>query len=380
MTLTTDDTATTTMKAVVLQNGNLTLSDLPIPQPGPGEALVRVLATGICGSDLHCRAHTGELLDATEMATGTALFEADAQIVMGHEFCAEVVSYGPSSKASLPPGSRVASPGLLLRDPLRLIGYAGPDIPGGYAQYMLLSEDLMFPVPDNLSDEVAALAEPMTVALHAVNRGNVGADDVPLVIGCGPVGLAVIAVLKMRGYGPIVAADLSPTRRALATTLGADIVVDPRVTSPYDAWREAARTDDPARLAPPNLMIPGDFRPQVIFECVGVPDLMAQVFAGAIGSAKVVVAGVCMQPDTFHPTVASIKEIDLVYAFAFSPEEYGEVLEHLASGALQVAPLITSTITLDDVADAFDRLADPERDAKIVVRPNGSATLTGVPR
>ncbi|GGO00071.1 hypothetical protein GCM10011610_68690 [Nocardia rhizosphaerihabitans] len=257
-----------------------------------------MLAAGICGSDLHCRTHTAELLAATKMATGTELFDVNAPIVMGHEFCAEVVSYGPSSRATLPPGTRVASPGLLLRDPMRLIGYAGPETPGGYAEYMLLSEDLMFPVLENVSDEIAALAEPMTVALHAVTRGGLAPNVVPLVIGCGPVGLAIIAVLKMRGYGPIVAADFSPARRSLATAMGTDVVVDPRVISPYDAWREAAQTDDPVLLGPQNPMVPGAFRPQTIFECVGVPGVMAQVLAGATAGSKIVVAGVCMQGDS----------------------------------------------------------------------------------
>jgi threonine dehydrogenase-like Zn-dependent dehydrogenase len=358
-----------TMQAVVLRHGQLRVESVPIPQPTHGEVLVKVRATGICGSDLHCRSHTAELLAATKMATGTELFDIDSPIVMGHEFCSEVVSYGPGCRSTLPPGTRVASPGVLLRDPIRLIGFAGLDTPGSYAEYMILSEDLMFPVPDDMPDEIAAVAEPMTVALHAVNRGDLGPDDVPLVIGCGPVGLAVIAVLKMRGLGPIVAADFSPTRRKLAEALGADVTIDPRRASPYDAWREVARTDDPGQLAPQTAMVPGKFRSQAIFECVGVPGIIEQVLAGAAGCAKVVVAGVCMQPDTFQPTVASVKEITLIYTMAFSPQEYAEVLEHLGSGALEVGALITSTVALDGVPGAFDRLSDPEGDAKIVMLP-----------
>jgi threonine dehydrogenase-like Zn-dependent dehydrogenase len=361
--------APTSMEAVVMQNGTLTLASVPIPTPGPHEVLVKVLATGICGSDLHCLAHASELLSSTKAATGIDLFDIDDPVVMGHEFCAEVVSYGPETRGSISPGTRVASPGLLLRDRPILIGYGGPDIPGGYAEYMILSEDLLFPVPDGVSDENAALTEPLAVALHAVNRGNLGAHDVPLVIGCGPIGLAVIAILKMRGVGPIVAADFSPSRRAMAATLGADVVVDPRETSPYDAWREAASTDDPEQMAPPNLMFAPGFRPATIFECVGVPGVIQQILDGAPANATVVVAGVCMQADTFYPTFAILKEIDLVFSIAFSPEEYGEVLGHLASGALKVDGLVTSRVGLSDVPDAFKRLADPEQDAKIVVIP-----------
>ncbi|WP_433189293.1 zinc-binding dehydrogenase [Actinoallomurus sp. CA-150999] len=357
------------MDAVVMINGGLNLVTAPIPTPGSGEVLVKVLATGICGSDLHCLAHTSELLASTKAATGIDLFKIDEPVVMGHEFCAEVVEYGPETRGTIPPGTRVASPGFLLREPVVLLGYGGPDIPGGYAEYMLLSEDLLIRVPDNVPDEIAALTEPMAVALHAVNRGDLSPDDVPLVIGCGPIGLAVIAILKMRGFGPIVAADFSPSRRAMATALGADVVVDPRETSPYESWKEVAATSDPTRMGPPNVMFPPGFRPSTVFECVGVPGIIQQILAGAAANSKVVVVGVCMEQDSFHPTVAILKEIDLIFSIAFSLEEYAEVLGHLASGALQAAPLITSRVGLHEVPEAFARLADPEKEAKIVVLP-----------
>lgn len=361
--------APTTMEAVVMQNGALSLQQVSTPTPGPREVLVKVLATGICGSDLHCLAHAPELLSSTKAATGVDLFDIDDPVVMGHEFCAEVVSYGPDSRASILPGTRVCSPGLLLRDQPILIGYGGPDIPGGYAEYMLLSEDLLFPVPDSVSDEEAALVEPLSVALHAVNRGKIGAHDVPLVIGCGPIGLAVIAILKMRGLGPIVAADFSPSRRAMAATLGAEVVVDPGEISPYEAWRDVAATDVPEQMAPTNLMFPPGLRPATVFECVGVPGVIQQILDGAPANSTVVVAGFCMQQDTFYPTYAMLKEIDLVFSMAYSPEEYGEVLGHLASRALNVEGFVTSRVGLSEVADAFKRLSDPEQDAKIIVLP-----------
>lgn len=129
-----------------------------------------------------------------------------------------------------------------------------------------------------VQEPVASLTEPLAVALHAVNRGALGDDDVPIVIGCGPIGLAVISVLKMRGIGPVIAADSSPARRALAAELGADIVVDPRETSPYDSWREVAAVSDPARFGRQTALFPTlPFRPSVVFECVGVPGVIQQV-------------------------------------------------------------------------------------------------------
>ena len=271
-----------TMSAVVMRKGGLELIEAPIPRPGAGEVLVKTLASGICGSDLHTVTHTAELLASTRAVTGADLFGPDEPVVLGHEFCAEVVEYGPGSRRTHAPGTRVVSVPFLLRPEPVMLGMAGVDTPGGYADYMLLSEDLLIPVPDNVPSDIAALAEPLTVAVHAVNRGALGSDDVPIVIGCGPIGLAVIAVLKMRGIGPIVAADFSPARRALAAALGADIVVDPRETSPYDSWRRSRPCRTRRVTAARPTMFPGfAFRPSVVFECVGVPGVIQQILAGA---------------------------------------------------------------------------------------------------
>ena len=229
----------------------------------------------------------------------------------------------PAVAESLPIGARVVSVPILLRPQPIQIGFGGVATPGGYAEYMVLSEDLLIPVPDNVADDTAALAEPLTVALHAVNRGALGSDDVPIVIGCGPIGLAVIAVLKMRGVGPIIAADFSPARRALASALGADVVVDPRETSPYDSWLSVAAVSDPARYGRQTTMFPQfAFRPSVVFECVGVPGVIQQILAGAAPCTKVVVAGLCMQEDSFQPTFGILKEIDLIFCISYTFEEY----------------------------------------------------------
>jgi threonine dehydrogenase-like Zn-dependent dehydrogenase len=357
-----------TMAAVAMRRGALELIEAPIPRPNWGEVLVRTLATGICGSDLHALSHGAQLVAGVRAVSGIELFDLDDQVVMGHEFCAEIVEYGPGCRETLPVGSRVVSVPILLRPRPVQIGFGGVATPGGYAEYMVLSESLLIPVPDNVADDTAALAEPLTVAVHAVNRGALGADDVPIVIGCGPIGLAVIAVLKMRGIGPIIAADFSPARRTLATALGADIVVDPREASPYDTWQSVAAASDPARFGRQTAMFPQfAFRPSVVFECVGVPGVIQQILAGAAPCTKVVVAGLCMQQDTFQPSYATLKEIDLVFCISYTFEEYEQALAHLAAGELRVDPLITSRIGLDGVPEAFARLADPEQDAKIIV-------------
>lgn len=357
-----------TMRAVVMQNSALRTDTVPLPVPARGEVLVKTLACGICGSDLHCVAHGQRLIDSTRAVSGIELFDTAQPVVMGHEICAEVVDHGPGARKVHRAGTRVVAPPFLLRERPVTLGFGGPETPGGFAEYMLLSEDLMLPVPPDVPDDVATLGEPLAVAIHAVNRGRVDADDVPIVIGCGPIGLAIIAVLKMRGIGPIVAADFSPSRRRMAERMGADVVVDPRATSPYDSWRQMAATDDPARIARQTPMFPGfAFRQAVVFECVGVPGLIQQVLAGAPPCSKVVVAGLCMEPDVFQPTYAILKEIDLAFCIAYTPQEFAEAFSAIAEGRLDVAPLVTGHVGLDGVGDAFRRLADPESDVKIIV-------------
>src|SRR5262249_57259955 len=147
-------------------------------------------------------------------------------VVMGHEFCAEIVDHGPGTTRALKAGARVCSRPTLMRGTgPQSIGYSN-DNPGGYGEYMRLSEALLLEVPAGLATEHAAFTEPMAVGVHAVARARLERDDAPLVIGCGPVGLAVIAALRLAGVRPIVAADFSPPRRELAATLGADVAVD----------------------------------------------------------------------------------------------------------------------------------------------------------
>src|SRR5262249_26850382 len=136
------------------------------------------------------------------------------------------------------------------REQTAFLGFGGPDVPGAYAERIVLCEPLLIEVPDHVPTDVAALTEPLAVAYRTVAKADLGDHDVPLVVGCGPIGLAVIAVLRLRGDRRIVAADFSPERRALARRLGADIVIDPAAESPYTAWLSAAATNDASATVP----------------------------------------------------------------------------------------------------------------------------------
>jgi threonine dehydrogenase-like Zn-dependent dehydrogenase len=210
----------------------------------------------------------------------------------------------------------------------------------------------------------------MAVGWHAVLMARLSADDVPLVIGCGPVGLAVIAALKHHGARPIIAADFSPARRKLAETLGADIVIDPAQHSPYGSWEDAARQSAQGRRAEVN-PLSGErlLPPGVFFECVGVPGVLDQMMAGAQRGCRFVVVGVCMEQDHIRPLLGISRELNLQFVLAYTPEEFARTLHHIAEGDLPVDPLITGRVGIDQVAGAFAELRNPERHAKILVEP-----------
>jgi len=355
-----------------MRKRRLVVAEVPAPTPGPGEVLVRTLACGICGSDLHALKHA-ELFVATARRVGNPfVMDLGRDVVMGHEFCAEIVEHGPDTRRTLPVGARVCSrPTLVRATGPHSIGYSN-DNPGGYGEYMRLTEALLLEVPNGLATEHAALTEPMAVGVHAVAKAQLSADDAPLVIGCGPVGLAVIAALRLVDARPIVAADFSKRRRELALTMGADIVVDPAATTPWQSWREAAVYRDPSRAPtlPPWIAGPA-VRPAVVFECVGVPGVLDQVMAAAPRGTRIVVVGVCMEPDTIHPLIGIGKELNLQFVLGYTPEEFAATLRHIAGGAIPTAPLITGVVGIDGVAGAFEELGSPERHAKILVRPGG---------
>jgi threonine dehydrogenase-like Zn-dependent dehydrogenase len=368
------------MRAVVMRDRTLQVAEVPVPAPGPGEVLVRTLACGICGSDLHALKHAERFVEAARRAGNPSPMDLARDVVMGHEFCAEIVEHGPETARALPVGARVCSRPMLVRaEGVRTIGYSN-EHPGGYGEYMRLSEALLLPVPDALPTSHAALTEPMAVGLHAVEKAHLAEDDAPLVIGCGPVGLAVIAALRRRGAGPIVAADFSPGRRALAARMGADVLVDPAQVTPWQSWREvAARWRDPGRAPALPPWVPGPaLRPAVVFECVGVPGVLDQIMAAAPRYARVVVVGVCMEPDTITPLLGISKELTMQFVLGYTAEEFAATLQHIASGAIAPAPLITGAVGLDGVAGAFEALASPDRHAKILVEParRGAAALT----
>jgi threonine dehydrogenase-like Zn-dependent dehydrogenase len=342
-----------------MRNWELRVDELPDPTPGPGQVLAKVLACGICGSDLHLLQHGAEQLtlqaeletDQPPDAMRMQPFVPDHDVVMGHEFCCEVVDLGPGV-SNLSVGDRVVSmPVTFDTDGLHGIGFSNR-YNGGYAELMVLNELMCIKVPGDLPDDLAALTEPLAVGVHAVAMSRIGQHDAAIVLGLGPVGLATIAELKMRGIGPVVGADFSPRRRGLAEHLGADVVVDPRETSAIEAWRG----------------VDGK-RSLVIFEAVGVPGMLDQAMRAAPRGTQILVVGVCMQLDQIRPMIGITKELNLQFALGYQPLEFGAALTALAEQRVDLAPMITGIVNLDGVPQAFQDLANPEAHAKLLVRP-----------
>jgi threonine dehydrogenase-like Zn-dependent dehydrogenase len=358
------------MRAAIFRNGEIVVDHLPEPKPATGQVLVKTLACGICGSDLHARKHAHHMVELSKHLPGRTPMDLKRDVVFGHEFCCEVLDYGPGTQGKLKPGARVCSlPAVLTAQGPKGIGYSN-DYVGGYAERMVLSEALLLEVPNGLSAEHAALTEPLAVGVHAVEKAHVRGDEVPLVIGCGPVGLAVIAALKLKGLHPIVAADYSPKRRELAQKLGADIVVDPAKSQPFSTWAEHAEMTPEQKAArhPLQALLP-PLKPALIFECVGIPGVIQQLFEGAPRDARIVVVGVCMETDRNEPMLGIIKELNVQYVLGYTPEEFAASLRLIAEGKVDTASMVTASVGIDGVAQAFNDLANPERHTKIIVEP-----------
>ncbi|MCP5027326.1 MAG: zinc-binding dehydrogenase [Actinomycetia bacterium] len=358
------------MRAAVMRNREIVADEIPVPEPESGQVLVKTLACGICGSDLHTLQHLDHMIEIQQRTNPLATsMSPDVDVVMGHEFCAEVIEYGPDTGGKISTGSRVVSmPIVFGTTGIKSVGYS-PSHPGGYGQYMILTEGLLLPVPDDLSTPMAALTEPMAVGRHAVEKANLAPGDIPLVVGCGPVGLAVVAALRQKGAHPVIAADFSPSRRRLALAMGADEVIDPAEGSPYERWQDLAYPEGTDRTDPLLRLSGIGPRPGVIFECVGVPGVIQQIFDRSMRNTRVVVVGVCMGPDTIEPLVAIGKELNVQFVLGYTASEFADTLRGLASGEIPAEPIITGTVGVDGVAQAFSDLGDPEAHAKIMVDP-----------
>ena len=387
------------MKAVVCREAQLETENVPGPRPGHGQVLLNVLRCGICGSDLHARHHCDELADVLSEIGYRDFMRSDQRVVFGHEFCGEVAEYGPGCRKRITTGSHVVALPMIRQGGVpHAIGLSSK-APGAYAEQVVVEESLMLPVPNALTPDLSALTEPMAIGWHAVKRSEIAKRDVAVVIGCGPIGLAVICALTARGVRTIVASDFSAARRELASHCGAHAVVDPAHGSPYDTdnrghinalpdaidllistmeklqrlpvpWQHVWRAVEALGIGPNH---------PVIFECVGMPGMLDGVIASAPLFSRVIGVGVCMGADRIRPSMAINKEIELRFVVGYTPLEFRDTLHMLADGKLDAKPLLTGLVGLDGVAAAFDALAKPEQHAKVLIDPKSRAAEPAQP-
>jgi (R,R)-butanediol dehydrogenase/meso-butanediol dehydrogenase/diacetyl reductase len=324
--------------AVVGSDGSMSVEQVTDPTPGPGQLLLQVSGCGICGSDLKAR---------PAMPGGT---------VMGHEFCGEVVGVGPQVSEEWREGVRAAvlpvfscgkcawcSAGEVAHcSSARLVGLGGS--PGGFAELALASATLSFVVPENVPEAHGALVEPFSVGLHTARIAKIAPGNSVLVLGAGSVGLTTIRWAKEMGAKDIVVADPVAARRELSSQFGATAAIDP------------VQED-----------LGGNY--DVVIDCVGKPGLLNSCVTAANTKGRIVVAGVCAEPDPFVPISALLKELTVAFSVYYLPEEFRCVIDAFASGSIDPSPLISGTVPLEGINDAFRSVAESTNHSKILVDP-----------
>lgn len=341
------------MKAALIENGVVRVGEVPDPVPGKGQALVRTHSCGMCASDLHFLKGGRNIIDLSRRMGGPyAALDFERPFVPGHEFVGEVLDYGPGSRRAVKAGRRVTSvPIMRTGGGHATIGYSH-ECPGGFGELMLLDEDIMLEIPDELPDDHAAMIEPLAVGLEHARRGRPEKGDVALVLGCGAIGLGVIAGLRLAGIAPIVAADFHPHRREMALAMGADLAIDPRETSPY---------------APlPGF---GGRSANLIYECVGLPGMLQQIIEAAPFEGRIVMGGYCMEPESLFVFAAQNKRLNVQFACGEEPQDMDLAMRAIADGRIDVRPWLGERIGVGGVASALEAMTDPHAPVRTVVDP-----------
>lgn len=342
------------MKAAVLtQIGKpLEIQDLPEPAPGPGEMLVKVRSSGICGSDLHWASIPPGLPAGT---------------VMGHEFSGEVVALGPEAGDRFAVGERICSVPFIgcgrcaacLSGDVTTCDASAPiglGVNGGaYAEYLRVGVNEALRLPEDVSDRKGALVEPLAVGLHAVKKARLAPGARSLVIGAGPIGLATALWARFFGAAAVVVSEKAAARRDLSARFGATEVIDPGAEEAGPRFAELAG-------GPPD----------VVFECVGVPGLIQECVGLVRPRGLVVVVGVCMQPDTILPGVAVMKEVGVQFVVAYEKQDFDFTLAMLDARRIASEEMVTDVVGFDRFSQAFEALKQPSTQCKVILEPQES--------
>ena len=325
------------MRAVVLtEDRSLAVVEQPDPQPSAGEVVVRVTGCGICGSDLHSIASMGPAGTVLGHEVAGVVDELGADVT--HVKAGDVVAVRPFSGCGACAFCRAGR-----QDHCAAFGLIGFQRPGGYAERTVAVADELFALPASVRAADHALVEPFAVARRALRRGGLVAGESVIVLGAGPIGLAVTHWARALGARDIVVSDPVAHRRELAVTLGATRAVHPD---------ELTGTTAP-----------------LVVECTGVRSLIDQGMQLAEVDGRVAVVGMCIANDTIFPWWGLNKELDVRFCIYYGREDFTETIDAFASGALAPDGYVTETIGLDAVPARFAQLqADPDA-GKVVIVP-----------
>jgi (R,R)-butanediol dehydrogenase/meso-butanediol dehydrogenase/diacetyl reductase len=330
----------------------LRIADVDAPEPQAGEAILRVKACGICGSDLH--------------ATTEGLARQGG--VLGHEVAGEIASLGPDPIGDWAVGDRAfvvsqfscGQCGWCMVDQphncenLAHFGALGPDEPdGAYAELLRVRTNDLLAIPDGISFETAAMVEPLATGLMLIRDAELTIGDTVVVIGGGPIGLATVLWARFFGARRVVMSEMVAHRLSLAETMGA--------TDTVDASKSANVNAEVHEL------LGGE--PDVVIECVGRPGVLNQCIDMVRQGGTVIAGGVCMQTDTIDHLAAYGKEPTVRFPQTYTKAENQFVMEMIAAGRIDPTPMLSHRVTLDELPAAFEALRTPTDQCKVVVTP-----------
>ncbi|HMD47215.1 MAG TPA: alcohol dehydrogenase catalytic domain-containing protein [Acidimicrobiales bacterium] len=338
------------MRAVVLteHRPRLETAEVPEPVPGPDEVVLTVTGCGICGSDLHL---------ASQMAP--------AGSVLGHEIAGVVNALGSRvDRGRWPIGTPVAARPFAgcghcpscargRADHCARFELLGFERPGGFAELVAVRADELFALPAAVTADEQPLVEPLAVVRRAFRRGGITADDTVAVLGAGPIGLAAVAWAVATGVKVVAVSEPSALRRGLAARLGATAVLDPG--EPALGARMAKATGG---------------GPSVVLECSGRPGVIEKAIEMAAVEARIVVVGICAQPDEIFPFWAISKELDVRFSIYYGREDFTDTIDALDRHRIDAAPMVTETVGLDALPERFARLEHDADAGKVIVRPD----------